>query len=372
MPARLALLACLAVAAAACSPRERARASRGEDAAAGPLARAQAGPSPSGSRTCVARRARLEEALASHAARGRGALLGVDAPGCPPALLAVDAQVSQPFRMASVAKTFVATLALRAVSRGALALDAPLDPRVHVALRGATLRALLQHTSGLFPYERDPTFLAWASKPAPRGPDELLARALFHAPRARVGAPFRYANTNYLVLARVLERALGAPLGELVSRELTGPLGLASTAPEAGREPLLPSYDERGRELTRTHHPSWLYGAGDLVTTLSDLVRWTRLYGTGEVIPAQLRGEWLRTVPTDDPDVRYGLGVFVTEGEAAGGLGRVRSHAGDVAGLHLEAVYFVDLDAAVVAVVTHDGGAPEGLAVAAGQALKAR
>ena len=46
--------------------------------------------------------------------------------------------------MASVAKTFVATLALRAVARGALSLDAPLAPTALApsATRGATLRAL--------------------------------------------------------------------------------------------------------------------------------------------------------------------------------------------------------------------------------------
>ncbi|HRH00794.1 MAG TPA: serine hydrolase domain-containing protein [Polyangiaceae bacterium] len=364
MRARLALLAYLAVAANACSRKESApSATRSDDASTGSLSR---------SGECDERRARLEAALASHPRRGASALLGVDAPGCPPALLGAGARSSQPFRMASVAKTFVATLALRAVARGALSLDAPLPAAVHgPATGGVTLRALLQHTSGLFPYERDATFLSWASTPTPRAPDALLARALAHTPRARAGAPFLYANTNYVLLARVLERSEGAPLGELIRRELTGPLGLADTAPETGREPLLASTDARGRDLTRTHHPSWLYGAGDLVTTLSDLVRWTRLYGTGAVIPARLRAEWLRTVPTDDPGVRYGLGVFVTEGDAAGGLGAVRSHAGDVAGLHLEAVYFVDLDAAVVAVVTRDGDDPEGLAVAAGRALRA-
>lgn len=275
--------------------------------------------------------------------------------------------------MASVEKALVATLALRATARGKLELDAPLDrfARDLPAVRGTTLRALLTHTSGLFSYEKDATFVAWQhAAPSPKAPDELVRLSLVHTPSARVGAPYAYTNTGYVLIARLLELVEGASLASQLEREILGPLALSHTRPERGDEDLVPSYDREGRAATRAHHPSWLFGAGDLVTSLDDLARFTRTWGKGELLPEKLRGEWLRTVPTGEADVRYGAGVFVTTGSASAGFGLARSHAGDVAGLHLQAVHFVDRDVTVVAVVDRDGGDPDALVLATARALE--
>lgn len=377
-----ALLGSLATLSGACERRASIAALEDANASANPNASANANANAKPS--CDDVRRKLETAVRDAKRQSPDALVAVHLTRCPPFLLSVGASkldVSRPFRMASVAKTTVATLALRAVERGVLSLDAPLERHeAFVArypdLRKTTLRSLLRHTSGLFPYEKDPTFLAWQKEPPSlRKPDELLARALAHAlpsgPRAHTNAPWTYANTNYVAVALLLESVARLPLSTQIQNEILLPEGLAHTHPERGAEDLVPSFDAEGREKTRAHHPSWLFGAGDLVTNLEDLVRWTRRYGTGAVIPASLRTEWLRTTPTDDESVSYGLGVFVTNGDASGGLGEARSHAGDVAGLHLEAVYFVALDAAVVAVTNRDGGDPEALVLAAARAVEA-
>ena len=324
---------------------------------------------------CATKRARIEAAVRDAPRRSPDALVAVHGAACPPVFVATGSsrlEVTRPFRMASVAKTFVATLALAEVARGKLTLDSPLEAVVPgvPAVRGTTVRALASHTAGLFPYEKDTTFLAWQkAPPSARSPEELLTRSLAHTPRARTNAGFLYANTSYVALGRALEGVTKEPLATTISREVLDRYELRETHPERGDEPLVPSFDARGNDTTRAHHASWLYAAGDLVTTLADLVRWTRLYGTGAVIPEKLRSEWLHTVPTDDDGVGYGLGVFVTRGEASGGFGEARSHAGDVAGLHLEAVYFVALDAAIVAVTNRDGADPDALVLAAARAI---
>lgn len=333
--------------------------------------------------SCAARASRIEAALRAVPRGSPDALVGVATAACPPSYVALSgdhttADPRRPFRMASVTKTFVATLVLREVERGSLTLDGPLGeklPRL-AYLRSTTVRDLLRHTSGLFPYEEDPEFRAWQRRPPePKAPEELLARALAHTPEARTGAPFRYANTNYVALGQVLEALRKEPLDALVARELLGPEGLHETHAERPDEPLspgfFPGFDAHGEPRERAHHPSWLYAAGNLVTTLPDLVAWTRRYGKGAVVPSALTKEWLTTVPTE-PDVAYGLGVFVSRGEASGGLGEARSHAGDVAGTHLQAVHFVEADVTVVAVVNQDGGDPEGLVLAAARAATAK
>jgi len=325
--------------------------------------------------TCEAKQARLEASVRGVAWRSPDALVGVHVVACPPLLVAAGASglaVTRPFRMASVAKTVLASVVLGEVARGALTLDGPLDPFVGAVpvVRGTTVRALASHTAGLFPYEKDATFLHWQTEtPSRKSPEDLLARATAHTPRAATNAGFLYANTSYVALGRLVEAVEREPLDATISRLVLNRYKLKETHRERGDEALVPSFDARGRETTRAHHPSWLYAAGDLVTTLADLVRWTRIWGSGEAIPEPLRADWLRSVPTDDEGVGYGLGVFVTRGEASGGLGEARSHAGDVAGLHLEAVYFVALDAAVVAVTNQDGGDPDALVLAAARAV---
>jgi D-alanyl-D-alanine carboxypeptidase len=334
--------------------------------------------------SCSSRAARVRHAVGLAERRSPNALVAVEWPGCARetfSLGAASLSPSRPFRMASLEKAFVATLALRATrsakgaspNEPALALDAPLDRFAHElpALRGTTLRALLTHTSGLFSYEKDAEFLRWQqTEPRPKTPDELVRLALTHTPSARKSAPYGYSNTGYVLVARLLELVHGTPLATLLDRELLTPLALVHTRPERGDEPLVPSFDREGRETTRAHHPSWLFGAGDLVTTLDDLARFTRSWGRGELLPERLRADWLRTVPTGVPEVRYGAGVFVTTGSASGGLGLARSHAGDVAGLHLQAVHFVERDVTVVAVVDRDGGDPDALVLAAARALE--
>jgi D-alanyl-D-alanine carboxypeptidase len=324
---------------------------------------------------CATKASRVRARASLAERRSPNALVAVEWPGCPRETFSLgpaSLPPSRPFRMASVEKALVATLALRAVARGKIELDAPLDrfARELPAVRGTTLRALLTHTSGLFSYEKDAAFVAWQhAAPAPKTPGELVRLALVHTPSARVGAPYAYANTGYVLVARLLELVEGTSLATQLDRELLGPLALSHTRPERGDEDLVPSFDSEGRATTRAHHPSWLFGAGDLVTSLDDLARFTRTWGRGELVPEKWRAEWLRTVPTGEPDVRYGMGVFVTTGSASGGLGLARSHAGDVAGLHLQAVHFVDRDVTVVAVVDRDGGDPDALVLAAARAL---
>lgn len=147
---------------------------------------------------CAAKRARIEAAVRDAPRRSPDALVAVHVAACPPVFVATGSsrlEVTRPFRMASVAKTFVATLALAEVARGKLPLDGPLEavaPGVP-AVRGTTVRALASHTAGLFPYEKDTTFLAWQkAPPSARSPEELLTRSLAHTPRAHErGLPLR-------------------------------------------------------------------------------------------------------------------------------------------------------------------------------------
>ncbi len=311
---------------------------------------------------CDAVRERVAPLLAGVGRSAEGGLfVGVEVGTCG-ALLAPSAH---PLRLASLTKTVVAMAALRVFAARQLDLDRGVEawlPDV-VEARGRSLRQLLSHTSGLPTYDRADGF--W-SAPNPRfSPDELLgfARSL---PHRKAPAPFAYANTNYVIVGMLLERIEGKPIAGILHAFLE-PLGLGGIHPEQPGEAVEPTFDEGGHRTGVHARPSMLFAAGDLVAPLADVVRWTRIWGRGELVPKTMEAAWLTPTPTrEGGDVSYGLGVFLQTRKE---LGPVRSHAGNLAGLHAYAAHFPDLEATVVAIATRDGLDPSRTALDAAQRI---
>ncbi|MFO6299681.1 serine hydrolase domain-containing protein [Rahnella selenatireducens] len=149
------------------------------------------------------------------------------------------------FRLASVSKPIVSTVAMILISQGKLALDDNIQtwlPEFSPSLAGGqhaqiTVRNLLSHTAGLSyrffePDEQGPYALAGVSD----GMDNSgisLAENL----RRLAGVPLLYApgtSWGYSlavdVLGAVLEQVCQQPLGDVVKNHLTGPLGINDTA----------------------------------------------------------------------------------------------------------------------------------------------
>ena len=132
------------------------------------------------------------------------------------------------FRVGSVTKTFVAVLALNLADRGVISLDDPVATYLPTLLRDGdkvTIRALLNHTAGLFDYTSDPALLR----------DDLAPRVLVGiADRRERSAGYAYSSTNYLALGLVLEEATKTSLAELLRRHVFLPFGLRETTFEPG------------------------------------------------------------------------------------------------------------------------------------------
>lgn len=127
------------------------------------------------------------------------------------------------FDAASTTKaTVMATVILRLVEEGVLALSDPLAEHVP-ALEGTDrgeipLRHLLTHTSGLQPYYFDPD---WESP-------EAVREAIYDADlrTTAVGEGFEYSCLNYVHLADAARRATDASLAELAESYVFQPAGM--------------------------------------------------------------------------------------------------------------------------------------------------
>ncbi len=150
------------------------------------------------------------------------------------------------FDLASLTKPLAATLVcMNAVSEKTLSLDAPLThffPRSIVPPEKAeiTLSQLLSHSSGLCPYL--PFFQQLILLPPDERKQHLLGAILQSPPARKPGTEARYSDLGFLLLGRILEEALGAPMDHLFYRVVQSLVGQTDTLPryvplEMGRDP---------------------------------------------------------------------------------------------------------------------------------------
>jgi D-alanyl-D-alanine carboxypeptidase len=178
---------------------------------------------------------------------------------------------NSPFAIASITKTFTATLVLQLVDQGRLSLRdkvADLLPDVPVPA-DVTVEQLLRHTSGiadlLVPLrDRLNADLERLWQPA-----EVVAAV--GQPWFAPGTGWAYSNTNYVLLGMIVERVGDQPIKKQLLDRILSPLGLESTGEllRQGAPPLMA--------------PSWASAFGTsarMYASPHDLLRWgDALYG---------------------------------------------------------------------------------------------
>lgn len=141
-------------------------------------------------------------------------------------------------KAASLTKTFISTLVLKLAEEGDLNLDDPLTKWLsqevidHVRnARESTVRQLLNHTSGITDVIDDTNFyLAVLNQPDREWTEaELIKYVYDDEPYFPVGTSTDYSNTNYLLLAMVIESATGRDHADLMKEKVIDPLGLDNT-----------------------------------------------------------------------------------------------------------------------------------------------
>ncbi|MCQ8771973.1 serine hydrolase domain-containing protein [Streptomyces telluris] len=313
--------------------------------------------------------------VAARAVEGKGAALqraldGIVAEGVPGAIAEVragdrvwkagsgtadlrDGRRAKPgdrFRAGSVTKSFVATVVLQLADEGRLGLDDPIGRHLPGLVPdgddGApvTVRQLLGHTSGIPNHTDvlrrgdDPVRKVQNSRHTPR---ELVELALKEPRPFNPGEPgkWAYSNTNYVLLAMLIERATGRTLDREIDRRIVHPLHLTdTTVPASSRLPgrHLNGYERLPGETEPADFtdfsPTAFWGPGNIVSTTADLNRFYRALAGGKLLPSHLWQEMWTFRETDrGPERTYGLGL---ESRAAYCPGEkpVWGHTGSVPG----------------------------------------
>lgn len=280
---------------------------------------------------------------------------------------AVPAAAYTRYKIGSITKQFVAAAMLLLVEDGKLNLNDKVSrffPKLRDA-RTVSLRQLLSHTSGYSDYYPNDTMPA--SMRRPTTPEKIMRRYGQQSLAFRPGTKWAYSNTNYVIAGRIIERVSGMSLDRFVRERIGAKLQINSmlNVDQAEWSAVDAVGYVRGRnsELYRAQSEGkgWIFGAGHLAMTASDLARWDLGLMSGMVLaPASLSALTKATTLSDGSVTHYGLGIGV---EVQDG-GRIKwSHGGGMNGyIAYNAMY--PTEGCAIVVLSNSGNYPSVAAIA--------
>jgi CubicO group peptidase (beta-lactamase class C family) len=221
-----------------------------------------------------------------------------------------------PVQIASVSKVLTATAVLKLVNAGKI----DLDQKVNTILKtfpyeDCTIRMLLSHRSGMrnYAYFTDHDKTVWDRHNQLTNKDILDILATKNVGlESRTGTRFSYCNTNYAMLALIIEKITGLSYKEAMSQMIFKPLGMTHTYvfdDDKERKKIVPSYKGNGVEIGFDYLDN-VYGDKNVFSTVRDLLKFDRARNA----PGFLKPELLKQVFAGYSNERkgtknYGLGI---------------------------------------------------------------
>lgn len=169
-----------------------------------------------------------------------GVIVYIDEAGKPPAFFGagwhnrekeIPANPHALFKIASISKLYDAVAVTKMVAEGRLSLDKTLAdylPELSGRIENAgkiTLRMMVQHRSGIPNFTDAPDF--WAAPT--ESYEESLALILDKPANFEPGEDYEYCNTNYLLINKIMDDALGYPNFQFIQEKILKPLNLHNT-----------------------------------------------------------------------------------------------------------------------------------------------
>lgn len=145
------------------------------------------------------------------------------------------------------------------------------------------------HTSGLHNnYSFEDDFYVGADR-LPYDKEQYFRDWIIKKPIKNPGKTFDYNNSNYNVLAWIIESVSGQTYHEFLKEHIFSKLGMNHTAFDNGQDILINTANNYIRDygaLVRVPYTNSLYaiGAGSLVTNCDDLQKWYKCLKTKDIL----------------------------------------------------------------------------------------
>jgi CubicO group peptidase (beta-lactamase class C family) len=250
------------------------------------------------------------------------------------------------FQVASVSKPFTAAAILLLAERGKIDLHAPLARILPDYPNGErlTIHHLLTHGSGIANINAFPDFAEIQRRP--QRPADLVelfkAKALEFAP----GERYSYSNSNYNLLALIVEKASGLPFDAFLQREILAPLKLGRTGHRGPMSRIVPDLadgyaPEGALGLERAAYLDWSSktGNGSLYSDARGILGFVRAANRGGLLkPTSAAAAFTQHFPN------IGYGWFLTEAHGR----RLHHINGRSPGFTAQVDHFVEEDVTVI------------------------
>ncbi len=216
------------------------------------------------------------------------------------------------FHLASVSKTFTGMAVLKLAELGKLKLDDDLKKYFPgFPYDNITVKLLLSHRSALPNYIYFMQPLGWNTKQYCSNEDILAYLEKFKPPlQGTPGTHFTYCNTNYALLALIIEKASGKSYPHFLQEYFFTPLGMNDTYvfTMADSATAMPSYDLRGRQEGLTYLDTG-FGDKNIYSTPEDLLKWDQALYTNEIFNSKTLEAAYTPYSNEKPGIRnYGYG----------------------------------------------------------------
>lgn len=260
------------------------------------------------------------------------------------------------FHLASVSKTFTAMATLKLWQEGKLDIHDP----VSKYLTGfpdavTTVQMLLSHRSGLRNYVHFMDRSGWDKRKYLTNGD-VLQYIIAHPAETRGRPPgkhFEYSNTNYALLALIIEKTSGLPYPDYLARTFFQPLQMQDTYvyTQADSATSMQSYYQTGRKF-RIEFLDQVYGDKNIFSTVRDLYKWDRALRDGQLFSKGVLDSAYAGYSFEKPGQRnYGLGwrmLMIPNGK------KLIYHNGWWHGNRTVFIRMLDEDATIIALCNND------------------
>ncbi|TDE12314.1 serine hydrolase domain-containing protein [Dyadobacter psychrotolerans] len=231
------------------------------------------------------------------------------------------------FQLASLSKPFTAIAILKLIQEGRVSLDDSVQRFFpEFPYHGVKVDMLLSHRSGLpnyiysFPdsirhgkkYPSNLDVIEWYGKVIPTP-----------TPYNRPGRSFNYCNTNYCVLAGIVEKVTGEPFGQFLNQQIFAPLGMTETflvtdTSSAAVENRTVGH-QFGRRLEKDYYDG-VVGDKGLYSTTTDIYRFYNGLTKGLLLDKKLLDEAFKPRSFERAGIRnygYGFRMHIKEDNTA-------------------------------------------------------
>ncbi|MBD0368055.1 MAG: beta-lactamase family protein [Flavisolibacter sp.] len=217
-----------------------------------------------------------------------------------------------PLQIASTSKTFTSAAVLRLVQAGKLDLNAPITQFFpQLPYPGVTVKMLLNHRSGLPEYLYYMEKGGWNRNTFATNADVLNTLIQWHPPKQfTAGTRFHYCNTNFVLLALIVEKISGTSFPDYMKRYIFEPLKMyntfIATVNDTSRTVL--SFDGYGTKW-KLDFSDGPYGDKNVYSTPEDLLKWDQSLYHNTILSQQTLDSAYTPYSNEKPSMHnYGLG----------------------------------------------------------------